>query len=100
MCSRHCVGHDQTDADLYLAAPRPVIDAFNALIYPQINNGAYRSGFVKSQEDYKRAVPGVFVCLDTVDLFLTWKRFLTGHKLTEAEVRLYTTLMYTTLILV
>ena len=57
-----------------------------------INNGVYRAGFATKQEAYDKAVREVFAALDKVEAILSQKRYLTGPKLTEADVRLYTTL--------
>ncbi len=58
-----------------------------------INNGVYRSGFAKSQEAYETAVKQVFEGLDKVEQILSQNRYLTGTDLTEADVRLFTTLI-------
>ena len=57
-----------------------------------INNGVYRAGMAKTQEAYDKAVREVFAALDRVDGILSQSRFLTGPAITEADVRLYTTL--------
>ncbi|BFZ25074.1 hypothetical protein BsWGS_28113 [Bradybaena similaris] len=88
-----CKTPEQHDLDLYPAALRAEIDAINDWIYPQINNGVYRSGFAKSQEAYNEAVSGVFDGLDKVEQILSSKRYLTGKNVTEADVRLFTTLI-------
>uniref|UniRef100_A0A0B6ZNM4 GST C-terminal domain-containing protein n=1 Tax=Arion vulgaris TaxID=1028688 RepID=A0A0B6ZNM4_9EUPU len=84
---------EQHDLDLYPEKLRSEIDAINAWIYPQINNGVYRSGFAKSQEAYNEAVANVFDGLDKVEQILSSKRYLTGKAVTEADVRLFTTLI-------
>ena len=58
-----------------------------------INNGVYRSGFATKQEAYDKAVREVFAALDRVEEILSHQRYLTGSTLTEADVRLYTTLV-------
>ena len=57
-----------------------------------INNGVYRAGFATAQEAYDKAVREVFAALDRVEGILSAQRYLAGPQLTEADVRLYTTL--------
>lgn len=61
--------------------------------YRDINNGVYRAGFATKQEAYDKAVSEVFAALDRVEEILSRQRYLTGSTLTEADVRLYTTLV-------
>ena len=61
--------------------------------YRDINNGVYRAGFATKQEAYDKAVREVFAALDRVEDILSRQRYLTGSALTEADVRLYTTLV-------
>ncbi len=58
-----------------------------------INNGVYRAGFATSQEAYDKAAKEVFAALDRVEGILSTSRYLTGATITEADVRLYTTLV-------
>lgn len=58
-----------------------------------INNGVYRAGFAQTQEAYDTAVREVFASLDRVEDLLSKQRYLAGSVLTEADVRLYTTLV-------
>ena len=58
-----------------------------------INNGVYRAGFTSSQEAYDKAVREVFEALDRVEGILSGQRYLTGSQITEADVRLYTSLV-------
>ncbi|WP_421857518.1 glutathione S-transferase family protein [Oricola sp.] len=81
------------NADFYPAELRAAIDEINALIYPNINNGVYRSGFATTQEAYEEAVLDVFETLDTLDDRLSRQRYLVGDRLTEADWRLFTTLV-------
>ena len=74
--------------DLYPAHLRAEIDAINAWVYPNINNGVYRAGFAQSQEAYDVAVHEIFEHLERAEVLLGKHRFLTGNKLTEADVRL------------
>ena len=69
------------------------IDALNEFIYPTINNGVYRAGFATSQKAYTEAVIEVFKALDTLELRLNDHRYLIGDSVTEADWRLFTTLV-------
>ncbi|MBO9582152.1 MAG: glutathione S-transferase family protein [Sphingobium sp.] len=79
--------------DLYPEPLRAEIDRWNALIYPNVNNGVYRSGFATTQHAYEEAVTALFATLDTIDAHLGANRYLTGEHLTEADWRLFTTLV-------
>jgi len=80
-------------ADYYPDTLRSEIDAWNERIYPAINNGVYRAGFATTQEAYEEAFRELFAELDRVDRHLGRHRYLTGEQLTEADVRLFTTLI-------
>ncbi|MDX2346024.1 MAG: glutathione S-transferase family protein [Legionella sp.] len=69
------------------------IDKLNEFIYPAINNGVYRAGFATTQEAYDEAVAEVFNALDALELRLSTHRYLTGGTITEADWRLFTTLV-------
>lgn len=69
------------------------IDKLNDWIYSAINNGVYRAGFATSQEAYQQAVHELFLALDNLEEILTSQRYLTGEKITEADWRLFTTLI-------
>ena len=71
----------------------PEIDAINTRIYETLNNGVYRAGFARSQEAYDAAVGPVFATLDWLESRLSRQRFLCGDTLTEADWRLFTTLV-------
>ena len=79
--------------DYYPEALRPKIDELNALIYPNINNGVYRTGFATTQDAYEEAFNDLFKALDKVEGILSKQRYLTGNRLTEADWRLFTTLI-------
>jgi len=79
--------------DLYPEALRPEIDRLNDRIYPAVNNGVYRAGFATSQGAYEEAFDEVFAELDALEQLLGEKRYLAGEYLTEADVRLFTTLI-------
>jgi putative glutathione S-transferase len=81
------------DADYYPHDLRPQIDVVNARVYSDINNGVYKSGFATSQSAYETAVHAVFDALDWVEGLLAENRYLTGDRLTEADWRLFTTLV-------
>lgn len=81
------------EVDLYPAHLRAEIDAINEWVYPQINNGVYQSGFARSQAAYERAVKSLFDGLERAEALLSQRRYLTGGRLTEADVRLWTTLI-------
>ena len=79
--------------DLYPEALRSEIDAVNAWTYPSINNGVYRSGFARSQSAHERAVDELFAALDRAEDILSHQDYLVGNVLTEADVRLFPTLI-------
>jgi len=79
--------------DLYPVALRSEIDAINLLIYEDVNNGVYKAGFAASQAAYEAAVLALFARLDWLEARLAQQRFLLGGQLTEADIRLFTTLV-------
>ncbi|QCI13409.1 glutathione S-transferase family protein [Pseudomonas putida] len=79
--------------DLYPEPLRPTIEALNERIYPAVNNGVYRAGFATTQEAYEAAFDDVFNELDYLEDLLGRNRYLAGEFLTEADVRLFTTLV-------
>jgi glutathionyl-hydroquinone reductase len=79
--------------DLYPEALREEMDAVMRHIYTEINNGVYRCGFAGSQESYEKAYDRLFAALDVVSERLETRRYLMGDAITEADVRLYTTLV-------
>lgn len=80
-------------SDYYPAALRDDIDAINAFIYHAINNGVYRTGFATTQQAYEQAFTKLFAALDEVEQRLSTQRYLVGSILTEADWRLFTTLV-------
>ena len=82
-----------TTPDYYPPELRSEIDALNAWIYPQINNGVYQAGFATTQQAYDSAAEAVFDGLDKAEALLSHQRYLTGGQLTEADIRLWTTLI-------
>jgi len=79
--------------DFYPEALRSEIDAVNELVYANINNGVYRAGFATTQEAYEEAFRQLFEALDVVEGRLARHRYLVGDRLTEADWRLFTTLV-------
>jgi len=81
------------DRDMYPEDLQSEIDDWNDLIYNTINNGVYRAGFSTSQIAYDEAVRGVFKTLDKLETLLSDNRYLCGDRLTEADVRLFPTMI-------
>jgi putative glutathione S-transferase len=83
------------DASLhhYPALLRPAIDAINARVYETVNNGVYRAGFATTQEAYEEAFTALFETLDSLEATLGQQPYLVGDTLTEADWRLFTTLI-------
>ncbi|MEM1154205.1 MAG: glutathione S-transferase family protein [Pseudomonadota bacterium] len=79
--------------DYYPEALRGEIDALNERIYPDINNGVYRAGFATSQKAYEEAFDKLFAALDWVEDKLSQQPYLAGAQITEADWRLFTTLI-------
>jgi putative glutathione S-transferase len=82
-----------TVADYYPEGLRQEIDAFNDRIYSTLNNGVYRCGFATTQEVYEEVLIPLFDTLDWLEDMLSSKRYLTGTQITEADWRLFTTLI-------
>ncbi len=79
--------------DFYPEPLRPQIDRLNDLIYANINNGVYRAGFATSQTAYEQAFRNVFDTLEEIEQSLSQHRYLTENTLTEADWRLFCTLI-------
>ena len=79
--------------DFYPKPLRATIDAVNALVYEHINNGVYKAGFARRQEAYEEAATKLFQTLDDLDEHLASRRYLAGDQITEADIRLFTTLV-------
>ncbi|HXZ46872.1 MAG TPA: glutathione S-transferase family protein [Pseudolabrys sp.] len=79
--------------DYYPAPLRAEIDRLNDLIYPNVNNGVYRAGFATSQVAYEQAFRNVFDTLDDIEQILSQHRYLAGNTITEADWRLFSTLI-------
>jgi putative glutathione S-transferase len=84
-----------TDAreDYYPRELRGEIDAINDRVYKHINNGVYRAGFATAQEAYAEAFGDLFAALDEIEARLSQERYLAGGRITEADWRLFTTLV-------
>lgn len=82
-----------SDTDYYPAALRSEIDEINARVYKQVNNGVYRCGFATTQRAYEKAFGELFEALDWLDERLAGRRYLIGDQVTEADWRLFTTLL-------
>ena len=85
--------HATGGVDLYPAALRDEIDRVNAYVYDNINNGVYRCGFATEQVAYERAFEALFAALDWVEAELAHRPYLVGQQPTEADWRLFTTLV-------
>ena len=79
--------------DYYPAQLRAEIDAINEHVYANLNNGVYRTAFATTQQAYEEAVGKVFAALDTLEQRLSAQRYLVGNTLTEADWRLFVTLV-------
>lgn len=79
--------------DYYPAELRSEIDSINDYVYDRINNGVYKSGFATTQEAYQQAVHPLFAALETIENRLSKQRYLLGNQLTEADWRLFTTVV-------
>jgi putative glutathione S-transferase len=79
--------------DLYPEDLRADIDAVNGVVYENINNGVYRTGFATSQEAYEASYNKLFGALDEMEARLENRRYLTGPRITEADWRLFATLV-------
>ena len=80
-------------ADYYPPALRPEIDRINDMVYPNVNNGVYRAGFATSQAAYEEAARAVFTVLDRLEEILSRQRYVAGWQITEADWRLFPTLI-------
>ncbi len=81
------------DLDFYPQHLKAEIDEVNELVYHKINNGVYKAGFASTQNAYNENVHNLFDALQQLDHKLSKQRYLTGNKLTEADWRLWTTLV-------
>jgi putative glutathione S-transferase len=79
--------------DFYPEEKRNEIDKINTTVYNNINNGVYRTGFATSQKSYEKAYNRLFNALDEMENILSQQRYLTGEQITEADWRLFVTLI-------
>lgn len=84
---------EHPELDLYPEPLRPEIDAVNEWVYNDINNGVYRCGFATSQSAYEAAFTLLYQSLDRVEALLSKQRYVAGARFTEADVRLFMTLI-------
>lgn len=83
----------RSELDFYPEGLREEIDAVNARVYDTVNNGVYKAGFATAQDKYEEAYGALFESLDWLEQRLTGQRYLVGGQLTEADWRLFTTLI-------
>jgi putative glutathione S-transferase len=81
------------DVDFYPRPLRAEIDRVNETVYTTVNNGVYRCGFARSQEAYEAAYDALFATLDALEARLARQRYLVGRQITEADWRLFPTLV-------
>ncbi|RUR96396.1 glutathione S-transferase family protein [Pectobacterium polaris] len=86
-------GVGATAGDYYPEVLRAQIDELNGWIYDKVNNGVYKAGFATSQSAYDESATTVFAALSDLESILAKQRYLTGEQLTEADLRLWTTLI-------
>jgi putative glutathione S-transferase len=87
------VGVAGNDTDFYPEDLRTEIEAINEPIYHHVNNGVYKTGFATTQQAYEEAFDALFAELDRIDATLAERRYLAGERITEADWRLFTTLI-------
>jgi len=86
-------GRGATPGDVYPEEHRAEIDAINATVYDSVNNGVYKAGFATTQGAHEEAVGPLFATLDTLEERLSSRHWLVGEAMTEADIRLFTTLV-------
>jgi len=86
-------GVGASPGDFYPTALRVEIDTVNDLVYANVNNGVYKCGFARTLEAYEEAFDALFAALDELESRLGASRYLTGNQITEADWRLFTTLV-------
>ena len=85
--------HKPDAPDLYPEELREDIDALNEIIFNEVNNGVYKAGFARSQQAYEEAYDTLFARLDWLEERLSHSRYLFGDRLTDADIRLWVTLV-------
>ncbi len=93
MFNREFDAWGDAELDFYPEALRAEIDAVNEVVYHRVNNGVYKAGFATTQEAYDEAVRELFTTLDVLEDRLSRQRYLVGGRITEADWRLFTTLV-------
>lgn len=93
MLNREFDAFAASDADYYPVALRPQVDAINGFVYDNVNDGVYRCGFASTQAAYDVAFFRLFGALDRLEEILARSRYLVGSRITEADWRLFTTLV-------
>lgn len=86
-------GYGDASVDFYPEPLRAEIDAVNERVYGPVNNGVYKCGFATTQEAYDEAIGELFDALDWLEEHLSTRRYLVGGQITEADWRLFTTLI-------
>ena len=81
------------NVDMYPPTLRAEIDSINDMVYDNINNGVYRTGFAATQQAYEKAFDQLFAALDELEQRLSRQRYLVGERITEADWRLFVTLL-------
>ncbi|KAM5543481.1 hypothetical protein V8D89_002732 [Ganoderma adspersum] len=89
----HLLPADKAALDLYPEPLRKEIDELNDWVYTTVNNGVYKTGFATTQKAYEEAVVPLFDSLDRLEKILEGKDYLIGHQLTEADVRLFVSII-------
>ena len=89
----HLIDEDARALDFYPEDKRADIDSINEKVYGNINNGVYRTGFASTQASYEKAYNRLFNALDEMEEILSQQRYLTGSEITEADWRLFVTLI-------
>jgi putative glutathione S-transferase len=85
--------YTEARTDYYPAELRAEIDRINDIVYPNVNDGVYRTGFATTQAAYEEAATALFATLDRLEERLSRQRYLLGRQITEADWRLFTTLV-------
>ncbi|TFY68106.1 hypothetical protein EVJ58_g1207 [Rhodofomes roseus] len=89
----HLLPQEKAKLDFYPEHLRGEIDELNAWVYDTVNNGVYKAGFAASQSAYEKAVYPLFESLDRLEKLLEGKDYLIGNQLTEADLRLFVTII-------
>lgn len=92
-CFDEFLPQDVRGIELYPEKLRPQIDKLNEWVYPEINNGVYKSGFAENMDAYLENVHPLFKALERIDNLIGDKAYLVGDQVTEADVRLFTTIV-------